>query len=227
MTTKSKTATVTTAVANMPAPTQAIAIPNVPLNQTQLKNLQKLVDADFDDLRDQVLNELKQRFSRRTQEVQKQCQVYDDKASAIRTSVSAFLREEAEKLENKARALIGKSGAEVLGVSVLSHPCQINPHVEITIAGGQTVRAATDEVHEAYSRLRNQITVTIDRERRKVTRLVLLQGITATAATDLIASLPQPQNIYALVQAETAESHAEDIATLMGAKSSIIDLAAD
>ena len=65
-----------------------------PLNQTQLKNLQALVDGDFSDLRGSALNDLQQRLSRRKEEITRKYEGVGAKQDALH----AELQEMAHKV---------------------------------------------------------------------------------------------------------------------------------
>lgn len=209
----SKKTTTSTEVAIVDATTPGTGVAVVeakPLNQTQLKNLQALVDADFKDLSSEIFNEIDQRTSRKIEDIRTKFADQDSLVYKIQDEANAILREYEQKANEAVRKLAEKHKATYVSpINGLA----LRPN-SIVLANDRDKQI--QRVQSASQRLRAQAAVILGREQRKIARAVLLQGITAQSAVSLIDQLPNVASIMEAVKAETAATNGDDIATLLG-----------
>lgn len=208
---KKTTTSTEVAIVDATAPGTGVAVVEAkPLNQTQLKNLQALVDADFKDLSSEIFNEIDQRTSRKIEDIRTKFADQDSLVYKIQDEASAILREYEQKANDAVRKLAEKHKATfVAPINGLA----LRPNA-IILANDRDKQI--QRVQSASQRLRAQAAVILGREQRKIARAVLLQGITAQSAVSLIDQLPNVASIMEAVKAETAATNGDDIATLLG-----------
>ena len=213
----------TTKQKNHPAPQEPsddmiMSVPK-PLNQSQLKNLQSIVDLDFKDLREQLSNELAQQFSRRKSQIEERIATDKQRSETVNAEVVAVINKATDDLNAKLLALASKRGMQ-WRINADGPMAHFNWKPANLITPAQLdAQAELEKLQAAFTRLKAEVTTTVNREHRKVTRVVLLQGVTAQGAQEIVADLPNPQDILTLVQASTELTHAEDIKLLMGEQS--------
>lgn len=196
-----------TSTQNLPAVPQS----DKPLNQTQLKNLQQLVAGDFEDLRTHILTDIDNRKSRRLQEVAAEYEDTTPVEKARQKLIDA--QRKAEDAVNKAinDALKDPKVQVAPGYSVFGG---IKLALDAIRLAGR--KEALDGVEKASVRLKNTAIRILNAQERQVQRQVLLQGITAVGAQELIRDLPQREDIVALVELELSMGEgSDDIAALM------------
>lgn len=211
--------TTSTAVATVTAPSNLPAIPtDKPMNQTQLNNLKKLIQVDFDNLTAQLDVELNQKLAKRIKSIEAKYAKEVGRVDVARNEVALFqerVRQEAKKLKEKfikdgvLRAGFGDDGWEVVYT-----PPQGNAYRYLAVQGRDE---EVSRVQHAYQRLWGIAKNMIDQEKRKYDRLVLLQGITAGPAAELLAAVPTVDvlisNIAEQIQKFTADD--ADLADLL------------
>lgn len=185
-----------------------------PMTATQMKNLERLVMMDFDDLQEKVLSDITQRYTRKMEAID--AKFGDNKA--VRTALNEankFVDDMNAKTKDFYEALVEKH-------SGLKFPEYVGTF--FTNGGQLSVKAVPEQVgrEEARQRLlsaRNRVEdmalTILGRERRKVQRLVLLQGVTPSAAQELLNDLPDGQDVMTLLQSELALANQDDIDVLM------------
>lgn len=209
---------------NTPAVTSPDRVPAVaggkPLNQTQLKNLEKLVMGDFNDLREQVNVEVDNRLSRKLEAVRSQ---YGDDGALrqARADLVALQRRMQDELE----AFL--QGLKARGIAPWSH------HQEVAgvRAAPETLRLeglqqAERQLADAAFRLKATASRILAGAERKVLRAVLLQGITDVSAVELINDMPEADDIITLVKAElqTNRDTEGDLELLFGDATPDVDI---
>lgn len=187
-----------------------------PLNQTQLKNLRELVDGDFGDLQQEVVDEIDRRLRTRLEQIDEQFRANADLEKARKVLRDDVARTK-ERLVNKVAKQTEKNGIELLSNSGRSiAPEEI---VQVSIETNRLKQKGRDEARnkaqEAADTLKQTARRVIAREQRQVDRQCLLQGISATGAHELIRDLPEAADILPLVSAEMATKESDAMSELM------------
>lgn len=199
--------TKSTAVAVPEQTSEANIVPLKPMNQTQLKNLQKLVEGDFMDLMMKVRNDIERRKTERIREINEK---YNDEKAVI--AAQAKLRSAIEKARSQLQAVVDglrEKGFTTTGQAVFT--LQDQSHYLQAVGRSEAVA----RVNSAAQRLHDVARNAISAERRKIERQILLQGITGQAAFEIINDMPDMKDVFALVQQEMAEEPAV-VAELLG-----------
>lgn len=189
-----------------------------PLNQTQLKNLERLVVGDFTDLKATVTAEIETRLNKRLQAIEVQY-ANEDGLNKARTKLIELGR----KMEDQLRAHHAKLVSEgfSLGPKADRYGNRISTASIAVSTGADGLQVAgkseaLSRAKAAAQRLQNSATRVLASNERKVLRLVLLQGISAQAALELINDLPEADDILSLVQQEMEANQSEDVEELFG-----------
>lgn len=189
---------------------KALEVREKPLNQSQLKNLKELVGGDFYDLRVTLETEVDNRLSRKEEAINTR---YDEQADLGKARQK--LVDEARKAEDKLRALVDKFKEQGIEVREDRYTKLVAVSVQTEFLT-QTGRAKElQAARRAAERMKNHIARVLSREERGIQRMVLLQGIGATGALELIRDLPAPEDILAMVAAELQATASDDLKTLM------------
>lgn len=184
-------------------------VDNKPMNQTQLKNLQKLVDIDFNELHSQVIGDIHLRASKRKEQIEAAHSAKDPGLSKMQKKVAAW----EEKVRTDAGALqaeMNESGFGLPNGAVLHIPSPASYSIVRLNKNEELLR-----VRRAESRLTEIASNLMGREKRKIDRVILLQGITGAGAQSIIDDMPELRDIFALVQAEM-QNHEDDVVELLG-----------
>lgn len=189
---------------------KALEVREKPLNQSQLKNLKELVGGDFTDLRITLDTEVDNRLSKKEEAINAK---FDKEADLGKAQQK--LKDEARKAEDKLRALVEKFKEQGIEVATNRYHSVVEVSVQpeyLTQTGREKeLRAAKDAAY----RMKNHIIRVLSREERAIQRMVLLQGIGATGALELVRDLPEPADILTMVAAELQASASDDLKTLM------------
>lgn len=184
-----------------------VALPERPMNQTQLKNLQKLVDGDFTDLHAQVSRFIRGLRDKRLAELQK-------KYEPIESS------QKAQELLNQFQA---KADAELTGLAAKLGKLGFRfrpgygPDMRVRRDYLEQVGFSEEQskINQAANRVTQAANDVIGAEHRKVNRVVLLQGVTGEKAQSILDAMPSVESVMEQVK-EALTEYQEDLNTLNG-----------
>lgn len=177
---------------NLPVP----AANEKPMNATQMKNLQAIVAGDFDDLKAAVRADIDKRLGARLRYIS---ETYDSPESInaawlkIR-ELTAELHERVGELE----ASLREGGFTWSGMLI-----NVASTSQLNLSEGVNLK---QRANQAAERLRAAAFRVIDKEKRKIDRTILLQGITGMAAQTILDDMPEAEDIVRLVIAELQDS---------------------
>jgi hypothetical protein len=196
-----------------------------PLTATQLRNLQQLVDLDFNDLRERLNNDLTQQQSRRLSALNEALHTDVERIAEVNTLMQDEITRTRDALNARLGAIAKKHGMQWN----TAFPCKVELQPSATFMTPEKSAAVTakNKLADAFFRVLNEVLTTVNREHRKVTRMVLLQGISAQGAAEIINDLPNPDDILSIVQSSAALTHEDDIKTILGENKSLKELASD
>lgn len=183
-----------------------------PLNATQMKSLKQLVEGDFRDLDSRVTNMIESRLSLQIQEIEKKYEDAERRAETIRQS----LREKVEEMKSNAQEFLVKAMSsddlEFTGYNrELIHVTVNDDHLKVV---GKDKEIS--EAREAARRLRMTAQTVIGRQERASQRQILLQGIGAISAIELLNDLPDADDVMTMVMSELEMTNESDLSVLMG-----------
>lgn len=193
-----------------PPAAQPPAVPAPPdraLNSTQQKNLQKIVEGDFSDLRERVVYEINQQLDRRTKTIDAK---YDDRKKL--DDAKKKLKAAVEKAREQLRKAVENIEASGVSVAVGGYPVEVKVYEWMLVVEGKAVEV--DAAVNAAQRLRSTSSLVLNRREREAQRAVLLSGITTQTAADLINGMPKAADILGEVQAEMAVNNEDDLKAL-------------
>lgn len=193
-----------------------------PLNATQLKTLERLVTADFADLREQVKAEIELRLADRRKVLNAKRQEVEDKygdddaLTEAKERVTQLVRDFEDQVaalhvELKAQGIVMKK--EDRCITIVNHS-----YYMIQTGRQQALDVLAQEEQQlqgAAGRLTGIAFRVIGRNERATMRSVLLQGVTSTGASELVNDLPKSDDIIVEVKAELA-LHGEDELDILG-----------
>lgn len=182
-----------------------------PLNQTQLKNLRELVNGDFCDLTEEVMNEIERRHRAKVNEIEeryKETADLDKARKALRDDAHRTYQRIVEKVRKTLEEdgfTAGNRSAEAL--------VTVNVNTDWIVQDGKDeeirkANAAKYALEMAAKRVLN-------REQRAIDRVCLLQGISTVGAHEIIRDLPEAADILPLVSAEMQMKESEAMDLLM------------
>lgn len=191
-----------------------------PLSATQTKNLERLVDNDFVDLREKVELSLSTRRSEKLSEITAKYAGIEKKIPEAAQAVEEFVNSFNQELRDRAIDFVEQLKRDypelqfpttVINGSITS---SIRGRGEAAVtAAGQA--AEEDAVQTAFERLRTTAATLINAEHRKVQRAIILQGISIMGAQELVRDLPATDDIWTLVESELQVSRSDDLKSLM------------
>lgn len=189
---------------------QVAVVPDKPLTQVQQGNLQKIIYGDFADLRERTAYEIRQQLDARLAEIEKQL-ADNRKVEAGKKKLTAA--------HDRAQAILDKADAEVRATGlVLESHGNVLPFFTLSVCtvglqlDGRA--AAVQRAHNAANRVQRTADLVINRREREANRQVLLSGISAPNAADLVNGLPKSADILGEVTAEIAINNEEDLREL-------------
>lgn len=183
-----------------------------PLTATQMKSLKQLVEGDFRDLHSRVVNMIDSRLSRQIQAIERKYEDAERRAETIRQS----LREKVEEMKSNAQEFLVKAMSsdelEFTGYNRELISITVNTDHLKVVGKDQEIRDA----REAANRLRMTAQTIISRQERVSQRQILLQGIGALSAIELINDLPEAEDVMTMVMSELEMTSEDDLNVLMG-----------
>lgn len=201
----------------VPAPT----FNEKPLNATQTKNLERIVEGDFKDVFDQVMLSLDRRRQDLFDEIDEEYRELEERAIQVKADLQAkansFMETMAEYAEElKGEGFVFASVDEYRGAGG-REVRKVNP-VAVTVfsVGVDGKQEKREKTSSAITALKDTARTIIAREQRRSMRDVLLRGVTPSAAQELVADLPEAEDILTLVEAEMqATARTADLAVLI------------
>lgn len=174
------------------------AIVERPLNATQLKALERIINDDLTDARAELLRQIDEQHAARIEAIHAE---YNNQSvlSTANTAQTALIRQFEDDITNAWQRLAEAHPKVQFTKPTLSlrgiHDLQFKGYSEAII-----------EANEARGTLRREIEATVDRERRSLTRQVLLQGMTNLAATELVNDTPNAEDLLNAVRERLGDS---------------------
>lgn len=184
-----------------------VALPERPMNQTQLKNLQKLVDGDFGDLQAQVSRFIRGLRDKRLAEIQKKYEPIES-------------NQKAQELLNQFQAKMDTEMAN-LGTKLAKLGFRFRPGygIDLRVRRDYLEQVGLSEeqkkINQAAQRVSGAANDVIGAEHRKVNRVVLLQGVTGEKAQSILDAMPSVESVMEQVK-EALTEYQEDLNTLNG-----------
>lgn len=192
----------------------AAVVPEKPLSPTQQKNLKEILEGDFADLREQTAYEINRQLNARLAEIDEE---YGDqtKVQRARTKLQraaekaqTALQKVADEVEQSGVTLHGgyerqRPGHKMFAVQVYTDSLLIQGKEEAEVKArraAQNIKATADLV--------------INRRYREAQRQVLLCGITAPTAAEIVNDLPDADVIISEVTAALATNNEADVKEL-------------
>jgi len=183
------------------------AIVERPLNATQLKALERIVNADLDDAQAALFRQLDEQYEARLVAVRAE---YNDQkmlaaASVAQTALTRQIEDDIVRAWDRL--------AEAHPKALLPRPA-LRAHRQGGTVEPKGLSEALRELMVARNTLRSEVATTIDAERRQLTRQVLLQGVTNLAAAELVNDTPSAEDILGLVQQRLGDAAKRALALL-------------
>lgn len=174
------------------------AIVERPLNATQLKTLERIINDDLNEASAELLRQIDEQHAARVEAIHAE---YNNQSvlSTANTAQTALIRQFEDDITNAWQRLAEAHPKVQFTKPTLSmrgvHDLQLRGYNE-----------AITEANEARRILRAEVGATVERERRALTRQVLLQGVTNLAAAELVNDTPNAEDLLNTVQARLGDS---------------------
>lgn len=185
-----------------------------PLNQTQLKTLERIVQGDFEDLRQKLDLEIERRKDRKIAALDNED--YTKRIEAAREAIQEYGEQVRLQVTSHLEELAKTHGVDIFGhrTGRRNAPPVIQVSINATSVDVAGVEQARSQIITAANDLRRTVYHVLDREHRKVTRQILLQGVTPGGATELLDDLPEMDDILTLVEMEADIESSESLKAL-------------
>lgn len=183
-------------------------VPDKPLTPTQQKNLEKILEGDFADLREQTAYEINRQLDARLAEIDAE---FGD------TKKLKAAKDKLLKAAVKAQAALDKVAEEIEATGVIfprreyhaNKMYALTTHADSLIVEGKD--DARYKAQHAADSIKSTAALVINRRHREAQRQVLLSGISAPAAADIVNSMPNAADIIGEVRAEVAVNNEADL----------------
>lgn len=190
-----------------------VPVNDKPLNQGQAKNLQKIVELDFEDLRAKVFGDIERMLHDKLQKLDELSN--QDEADRMTTAVLAALTSTLNSAnetfqEFLDQAIDANPGLDFSGIQ--RYPVLKNGSIASVKPG---MERAKIRVQKAASNLRKTASSVISKRQREIERLILVQTISHASATELLNDMPDPEDIVAQVREALNDQNTDDIDVLM------------
>lgn len=193
-----------------------VPISDKPLNQGQAKNLAKIVELDFQDLRSAVFGEINRMADAKLSKLQAMSD--EDQTTQASTELADAHLKAITMAKTRLLADIEKLAKKYPGVSFQKVIAGVNTrHVDFTSGAWPEpgMAKAISRVKEARNRLTNSAALIMNREKRSIDRLILVQTISSPSAAELMRDLPKAEDILTLIRSELEANNDGDIETLL------------
>lgn len=194
-----------------------VVVREQPLSATHIRNLERIVKGDFEDLKSSLRMQLHKRFNEKVAALSNRFADEQQRQLAANAFGAALAL-----LRDRAHVAMEKLAGEYPDVDFTGWRFEVQPlqtngtyRSQQNIPNSKGYDAAYRRLNNAHQRLQGLVETLVDREHRKVERSILLQGVTGSAAADILADMPKAEDILSLISDDLAETASEDLKVLM------------
>lgn len=183
-------------------------LPTKPLNQTQVRNLTKILEGDFDSLLFGIQQMIRAKHTQRTKEIAAK---YGDDDALTAT------RRECEELGNELNLRIREWEDTLVPKGI---QCTRGAALEVRQNSYHLHYIGNDhaltQVNKARDNLMRMATDYVQQLKRQAERTVLVASVTGSVATNLLGEIPSASDALEAVLAQLEEHGGDDVQMLVG-----------